>query len=155
MSSPSPTDEQLLYAEHFNASAALRFFGLTMSFPTNELLVATLPVRHEHRGGLGSEAVNGGILAAMFDLVIGSTCALVDPKRKSATMQLSMNLERPVIGDRITAEAWVDRAGGSTVFSSAVIRDGNGEICARGQGVVKLSKRTWENGVSPNIDVKK
>lgn len=152
MSSTSPTDLQVAYAEHFNKSTALQFFGLTMSFPTSELLVATLPVRYEHRGGLGSEAVNGGILAAMFDLVIGSTCALVDPRRKSATMQLSMNLEQPVTGDVITAEAWVDRAGGATVFSSAVIRDGNGKVCARGQGVVKLSKQFWESGVSPNID---
>lgn len=151
MSSP-PTDLQLAYAEHFNASAALRFFGLTMSFPSSERLLATLPVRYEHRGGLGSEAVNGGILAAIFDLVIGSTCALVDPRRKSATMQLSMNLERPVTGDVVTAEAWVDRAGGATVFSSAVIRDGDGQVCARGQGVIKLSKQFWENGISPNID---
>ena len=46
------------------------------------------------RGGMGFEAVNGGILAAMFDLVLGASVALVDPTRRSATMQLSMSFMR-------------------------------------------------------------
>ena len=151
MSVPQATEAQHQYAEGFNASSALRFFGVRRSFPSRDRLLATLPVRHEHRGGLGSQAVNGGILAAMFDLAIGCTGAIVDPTRRSATMQLSMSFERPVNGDEVTIEAWVDRAGGATLFSSAVIRDGQGEICARCQGVVKLSKQKWENGTSPNI----
>lgn len=146
------TAAQEAYAHGFNASAALRFFGLELSFPSAERVLGTLAVAHAHRGGLGSQAVNGGILAALFDFAIGTTGALVDPERKSATMQLSMSFERPVTGDVVTVEAWVDRAGGSTIFASAVIRDSGGDICARAQGVVKLSKGKWDNGTNPNID---
>jgi hypothetical protein len=63
-----PTQEQLeRYAELFNQSQTMRFFGLRVSFPQGEKVVITLPeVRPEHRGGLGTAAINGGVLAAMF-----------------------------------------------------------------------------------------
>lgn len=147
-----PADALERYADNFNRSATLRHFGLTLSFPEGRLVRATLPVRPDQRGGLGSEAVNGGVLAAMFDLVVGSTSALVDPTRRSATVQLSMSFERPTNGDVITADAWIDRAGGSTLFASAVIRDGQGEVTARCQGVVRISRLPWADGASPAIN---
>lgn len=148
-----PRKDQLdRYAEEFSKSLTLRFFGVKLSFPSPERLRVTLPIRPEHRGGLGSEAVNGGILAAMFDLVIGSSSALIDPTRRSATVQLSMSFEQPVHGDELRAEAWVDRAGNSTVFASAHIIDGEGRVCARAQGVVRMSKKPWASGSSPAIN---
>lgn len=151
--SDHPSKEQLdRYAEEFSKSLTLRFFGVKMSFPSPERLRVTLPIRPEHRGGLGSEAVNGGILAAMFDLVIGSSSALVDPTRRSATVQLSMSFEQPVNGEELTAEAWIDRAGGSTIFASAHILDGEGRVCARSQGVVRMSRKPWASGTSPAIN---
>lgn len=151
--SDRPTKEQLdTYAREFSKSATLRYFGVTLSFPNAERIRATFPVKSEHRGGLGSEAVNGGVLAAIFDLVIGSCSALVDPTRRSATVHLSMNFEQPVHGDIVTAEGWVDRAGGSTLFASAHILDGAGRVCARAQGVVRMSRMKWENGSSPAIN---
>jgi uncharacterized protein (TIGR00369 family) len=151
---PRPTPEQLAnYSVEFNKSATLRYFGVKLSFPGNDRVRADLdPVKPEQLGGLGSDAVNGGVLAAIFDLVIGSTPALVDPTRRTATMQLSMAFMKPVRGKRIHAEAWVDTAGGSTLFSSAVIKDERGEICARCQGVVKLSKGPWASGNSPAMN---
>lgn len=150
---PRPTADQLArYAEGFNQSATLRFFGTTLSFPEGQLVRASLPVRPDHRGGMGTDAVNGGILAAMFDLVIGCTGALVDPTRRTATVQLSMSFEQAVRGDLLVAEARVDRAGGSTGFSSAWIKDGRGETCARAQGVIRLLTQTWASGEHPGIN---
>lgn len=146
-----PTLEQLArYAEEFNRSPALRAFGVQVSFPSVERAAATIdPVRPEQRGGLGTDAVNGGVLAAMFDLAIGVTPALLDPTRRNATMQLSMSFERPVTGNRVRAEAWITTAGATTVFSNAHILDGQGRVCARCQGLVKLSKLKWKSGRSP------
>lgn len=147
-----PTPEQLqAFAEGFNASAMLRHFGVELFFSDAPSRVcARVVVRHEHVGGLGSaEAVNGGILAALFDLVLGCTPALIDPARRSATMQLSMSFLSPAVGPEIVAEAWVDRAGRSTVFASAHILNGEGDVCARAQGVVKFANIPWSNGRSP------
>ncbi|HYV44199.1 MAG TPA: PaaI family thioesterase [Myxococcaceae bacterium] len=133
------------YAHAFNTSELLKYLSghLTFSEAGDRVLVRVDPVLPTHRGGMGTAAVNGGVLAATFDFVIGITAALVDPTRRSATMQLNMTFERPVVGDWYTAEAWIDRAGGSTLFSSAAIKDPQGEICSRATGLVRLSKAPW------------
>jgi uncharacterized protein (TIGR00369 family) len=150
---PAPTPEALdAYARGFNRSATLRFFGVELDFPDERTVRCRLDVRDDHRGGLGSDAINGGILAAIFDLAIGCTAALVDPGRRSATVQLSMNFEQPVRGGKLVALGRIDRAGGSTAFSSATIEDERGVICARAQGVVRLSREPWAAGSHPGIN---
>jgi uncharacterized protein (TIGR00369 family) len=156
MSEPEtrPTQEQLdSYAEHFNQSQTMKLLGLTLSFPQGEKAVITLPeVRSEHQGGLGTAAINGGVIAAMFDYAIGCSAALKDPTRRAATMQLSMSFERPVRGGTVRAEATIDSAGSTTLFASARMYDAQGQVCARCQGVVKLSQMKWASGQSPAIN---
>jgi acyl-coenzyme A thioesterase PaaI-like protein len=151
---PPPAPEALVrYADEFNRSRILRFFGVKVSFPSQDRVEVRLDeIRPEHRGGLGSSAVNGGIIAALFDLAIGCTPALLDPTRRNATIQLSMSFEQAVLGDSFHIEANIDRAGGSTIFSSARLIDERGTTCARCQGVVRLSKAPWSSGTSPAVD---
>lgn len=152
-SAPPPSaDELRAYADGFNSSLALRHFGTKLEFPDGTRVRATLPVQPQHRGGLGTMAVNGAVIAGLFDLIIGCSAALIDPRRRSATMQLSMSFERPTVGDVVIAEAWIDRAGGSTLFSSATICNGAGVVSARCQGVVRLSSIPWEDGTSPKVE---
>lgn len=79
---PKPTPEQLArYAAAFNESETLKHFGVKVGFPDPETCEVVLdPVQQSQRGGLGSDAVNGGVLAAIFDLVIGCAPALVAEK---------------------------------------------------------------------------
>ena len=149
-----PTQEQLdRYAEQFNQSQTMRLFGARLSFPQGEKVVVALPeVRPEHRGGLGTAAINGGIISAMFDYAIGCTPALVDPTRRCATMQLSVSFERPLRGSTVRAEATIDSVGISTLFASARMYDDKGQVCARCQGVVKLSQMKWASGESPAVN---
>ena len=77
MSHQRPSPEALeKYAAGFNRSLTLRHFGATLSFPSQTLVRVTVPIKAEHRGGMGSDAVNGGIIAAIFDLVIGWSAAV-------------------------------------------------------------------------------
>jgi uncharacterized protein (TIGR00369 family) len=147
MTHPAPTLEELARAaDFFNRSAPLARAGFRLSFPSVDLVVAEVPeVRAEHRGGLGTSAVNGGVLAAVFDLVTGCTALLVDPRRPRATVQLSMSFERPVLGDSLRAEARIDSRGQRTLFASARILDERGQVCARCQAVVALARE----GASP------
>ncbi|OJH37775.1 PaaI family thioesterase [Cystobacter ferrugineus] len=148
-----PSQEQLdRYAEQFNQSLTLKHHGARMSFPSREKVVVTAEVRPEHRGGLGSDAVNGGVISALFDLVIGSTPALRDPTRRSATVQLSISFERPLRGNLLRAEATIDTLGASTVFASARMYDAQGVVCARCQGVVQMSRMKWASGESPAVN---
>lgn len=141
------------YADGFNQSETLKFFGVRVEFPDSARARAVIdPVQPGHRGGLGSQAINGGVLAALFDLVIGICGALVDPAQRSATIQLSMSFERPVVGARVWAEASIDRAGGSSIFASAVIYDAQDQACARAQGVVRISRERWQNPGSPAVN---
>jgi acyl-coenzyme A thioesterase PaaI-like protein len=151
---PTPPTPELLarYAAEFNKSSTLRFFGVQIAFPDQQTIEVRLDkIIPEQRGGLGTSAVNGGVLAAIFDLVIGCTSALFDPTRRSATMQLSMSFERPVFGDSLRAEGRIDAAGGSVLFSSARLFDGNGTECARCQGLIRISRLPWESGQSPAV----
>ena len=78
----------------------LRHQGMRVAFQPDRVVVELPEVRPEHLGGLGTSAVNGMVLAGLFDLAVGSTVVLVDPRRRSATVQLSMSFERAVFGAR-------------------------------------------------------
>src|SRR5215467_4451310 len=151
--STRPRPEQLArYAELFNQSLVLKYFGARVSFPDGERVEIRIDqIRPEQRGGLGTSAVNGGVLAALFDFAIGVTPALIDPTRRSATMQLSMMFQRPVQGNSLRVEAWVNSAARSVLFATAILRDSHGNECARCQGVVRTTQLAWESGESPAI----
>lgn len=151
---PRPTLEALQqYSETFNASAMLEHFGVKVSFPdadTVEVVIAQ--IKPEQRGGLGTDAINGGVLAAIFDLAIGCTPALIDPTRRSATVQLSINFMRAVRGDRLVARAKIDRAGDVLLFASAQILDEKGVLCASCTGMSRLTDLPWVGGGGPAIN---
>jgi acyl-coenzyme A thioesterase PaaI-like protein len=128
------------YAERINAHPSLTQFGARVSFPdARRVLVAVDDPPLSMRGGIGDDRIiNGGVLSALCDLAIGCTAALVDPALRSATVQLSIRLEQPLLGNRIRGEAWVDRRTRRLVFASAELKDELGMICVRCQGIVSL-----------------
>lgn len=151
MTTDAPSPQQLArYADAFNASETLKHFGVRVSFPDAATCEVVLdPVQPAQRGGLGSDAVNGGVLSAMFDLVIGCTPALVDPTRRSATVQLSLNFLTAVRGDRVVARSRITRAGGTLVFAEASLFDEAGTLCATATGLSRLSSIPWAADGTP------
>lgn len=149
-----PTLEQLAhYADAFNQSETLKHFGVKVSFPDTETVEVNLDqVQPSQRGGLGSDAVNGGVLSAIFDLVIGCAPALIDPTRRSATVQLSIQFMSPVRGDKVKARAKVTKGGNTLVFASAVILDATGAECAAATGMSRLSNLPWSSGGTPAVN---
>lgn len=154
MPTTTPTPEQLArYADAFNQSETLKHFGVKVSFPDLETCEVVLdPVQPSQRGGLGSDAVNGGVLAAIFDLVIGCAPALVDPTRRSATVQLSLNFMNAVRGDRVVARSRVSRGGNTLVFAAAELFDAQGQLCATATGLSRLSSMPWSAGGTPAVN---
>jgi uncharacterized protein (TIGR00369 family) len=132
----------------------MRYLGARLTFPEGRKSVVTIAeVRPEHRGGLGTaSAINGAIIAGLFDLALGCTPALLDPTKRCATLQLSISFQRPLTGDSVRAEAEIDSHGKNTLFASGRALDAQGNVCARAQGVVRLSTIPWVTGDSPAID---
>ncbi|MGV3622225.1 MAG: PaaI family thioesterase [Archangium sp.] len=141
------------YAEAFNQSQTLKHFGVQVRFPDLETCEVVLdPIRPEQRGGLGSDAVNGGVLSAIFDLVIGCTPALVDPLRRSATVHLSINFMDAVRGSKVLARSRVTRGGNTLVFASAELFDEQGRVCATATGMSRLSSQPWSQNGTPAVN---
>lgn len=161
-----PSDEQRPFSEAYgtlealnalgavwNASAPLQRLGARLEFTRVDRVRAVLdPVQMFHRGGIGTDAVNGAVLAGLFDLSIGTVGWLSRPDTRSATVSLSMTFIRPTRGDRVVVEARLLRAGTNLTFAAAEIFDGWGEVTARCDGTVAVARgRAEENEFSSRM----
>jgi acyl-coenzyme A thioesterase PaaI-like protein len=134
------TDDQLrAYLETFSALPLAKRFGAKVELADPYRLRSVMTIQEEHRGGLQSSAVNGGVMAAIFDLMLGMPALLRGlPDRHVATVQLSISFMKALKGDVINAGSWITRAGGGLVFTYAELHDGNGELCASASGVARM-----------------
>jgi acyl-coenzyme A thioesterase PaaI-like protein len=127
-------------AESWNASPAMQRLGARLDFNRVDRVRAVLdPVQPYHRGGMGTDAVNGAVLAGLFDLAIGMVGWLTRPDTRSATVSLAMTFFKPTRGDRISVESKLLRAGTNLTFAAAEIFDGAGEVTARCDGTVAVA----------------
>jgi uncharacterized protein (TIGR00369 family) len=136
-----PTVESLrALADMWNASPPMKHFGARLEFTRVDRVRAVIdPVQDIHRGGMGTDAVNGVVLAGLFDLVIGTVGWLTRPDTRSATVNLSMSFFRPTRGDRLSAEARLIRSGLNLVFVAAEIFDAEGRVTARCDGTCAVA----------------
>lgn len=124
----------------WNGGPPMKHFGARLEFERIDRVRAVIdPVMPFHRGGMATEAVNGVVLAGLFDLVIGTVGWLTRPDARTATVNLAMSFFRPARGDRIVAEGRLVRAGLNLVFASAEILDGSGEVSARCDGTCAVA----------------
>ena len=132
----------------WNANPVLQMMGARVDLSDSACLRASIdPIQDQHRGGLGSEAVNGVVLSALCDMLIGLTGILYSRKHRTGTVQLNISFLRPLRGSRLRAEARPTKIGRALVFSHADILDENGEICVSCEGIasVDTSKPPVEN----------
>jgi acyl-coenzyme A thioesterase PaaI-like protein len=124
----------------FDALPFVRHFGARAEFLSLARLRVTIdPLSEVHRGGIQGDAVNGGILSAMFDLALGLPGYYrCHPDGRSATVQLSMSFLRALRGPALHTEAWIERASSGLLFTSAETRDAQGTLCATAHGVVRM-----------------
>jgi len=125
----------------WNAHLGVQRIGVTLDIVSREELRAAVdPIAPHHRGGMGTRAVNGPTIAAVFDLVIGLTGYLQALGRRVGVAQLNIEFLRPVLGNRFEVVARPDKVGKSIVFASAELTDEDGAVCARATGLVAVSQ---------------
>ena len=127
-------------ARTWNESPPMQRIGARLDFTRVDRVRAVIdPVQPYHRGGMGTDAVNGAVLAGLFDLAIGTVGWLTRPETRSATVSLSMMFLRPTRGDRIAVEGRLLRGGTNLVFAAAEIFDGEGQVTARCDGTCAVA----------------
>ena len=132
-------------AEAWNASPPMQRLGARLEFDRVDRVRAVLePVHPYHRGGMGTDAVNGVVLAGLFDLAIGTVGWLTRPETRSATVSLAMTFLRPTRGDRVVVEARLIRSGTNLTFAAAEISDAEGRVTARCDGTVAVAQGRYE-----------
>ncbi|MBS2031400.1 MAG: PaaI family thioesterase [Deltaproteobacteria bacterium] len=133
-------DELSTFLAGFNELAFVRAFGVKV-YLLDECHVRSVidPLSENHRGGIQSSAVNGGVMASMFDLALGMPGLLrAQPDLRTATVQLSMSFMKAVRGNKLEVVSWIARAGAGLLFTEAELRDEAGEVCASALGVVRM-----------------
>ncbi len=131
--------ERQLAADQWNQLPGMRHLGARADFSDSEAVRVTIdPLQPFHRGGLGTEAVNGAVIAGLCDAVIGMVGHFQAPGRRVGTAQLNVQFLRPLHGARVTAVGRLLRSGVSLVFVAADVEDEAGRVCARGDGIVMI-----------------
>ncbi len=127
-------------AERWNAHPAMRHMGATASLGEDGTVHAVIdPMQPNHRGGMGTEAANGAVMAALFDFVIGLAGYQHTLERRAGVAQLNIHYLRPVMGDRIEVTAKPVRVGRNLIFAEAKLQDEKGTIRATCDGIVAVS----------------
>jgi acyl-coenzyme A thioesterase PaaI-like protein len=125
----------------WNEHPGIRRMGVTLDLTSvpGQVRADVDPVEIHHRGGMGTDAVNGPTIAAVFDLVTGLTGYLQAIGKKVGVVQLNIQFLRPVTGTRFHAVARPTRAGRSLVFVAAELFDETGMPCAGSTGIVAIT----------------
>lgn len=133
-------------AATWNDSPPMQRIGARLEFERLDRVRAVIdPVMPWHRGGMGTDVVNGPVLAGLFDLVIGTVGWLSRPESRSATVTLSMTFLRPTRGNRVVVEGRLLRAGTNLTFAAAEVIDEQGGVTARCDGTVAVAHGKFES----------
>jgi len=90
----------------FNSSVQLRHSGIRIDLSdVTRPLVIIDPVEEYHKGGVGTEAVNGAVIAMVVDLAIGLLGLPHYIDGMTATSNLSIQYLKPLLATKVIASA--------------------------------------------------
>lgn len=140
--------ERLQMQQLWNQYPALQSMNVKVDLADPDCARASIdPVLPQHRGGLGTDAVNGAILSSLCDLMVGLVGILNSQKHRTGTVQLNIHFLKPLRGTQVFAEARATKVGRALVFSHVEIKDIKGTVCVSCEGIasVDTSKPPVEN----------
>lgn len=148
---PLDENERKNVEDIWNNNSILKSMGVKIDLSDENVIIAIIdPILPNHRGGLGTQAVNGAVQASLFDLVIGLVGIVNSNKYRTATVQLNMNFLKPVNGDKVIVKGKLIKDGKSLIFARAEIYDAKNNLCATCDGIcsIDLNKPIVENFMS-------
>ncbi len=92
----------------------------------------------DHRDDLGTDAVNGAVLAGFFDCAPRVAGRLQFPDQRAGTVELSIKFIRPTRGDSLTAQAGARKRADNLAFVESGLYCAN-RLCAVATGMVSTA----------------
>lgn len=127
----------------FNQSLQLKSIGASINVSDMKHPVVMIKkVEDMHRGGIGSDAVNGGVISMMVDLAIGLLGLPYYSEGRTATHHLSIHFVQPLVATSVRLEAEETHVIKNRIFGHVKVMNEKGEACAYASGVlVKAIKK--------------
>ena len=122
-----------------NQSESVKVFGFQVSL--NDDLrprCEVSEIKPHHLGGVGQGYINGAIVSAMFDLIMGLTALPYVSQGYFATSSLNIRFLKPIKSAQFYADAELVEKIDKSLFSAATLYNGDGEPCARASGEVRI-----------------
>jgi uncharacterized protein (TIGR00369 family) len=108
--------------------------GMKLTFEqdnANRRIVGRFVLGERYQGGAGF--AHGGIIALLLDEVMGKVCRFREVR--ALTAELNVEYLKPVAVDKeIVVEGRETEMNGRSLFMTGEIRNGNGDVLARGKG---------------------
>ncbi len=123
---------------HFNEGEFAKHMGLHISLDNPSVPKCyILTPQPFHFGGVGQDYVNGAVIAAMFDFVIGLTALTYASHGNFATTNVNIKYAKPVKLNGVLVTAECTRKIGRTLFVEATLFTHGDEPCCFAHGEVR------------------
>ncbi len=131
----------LLPPSEANGFPFFSWAGLRITHAKDGEAQIELDVAHHHRGGGGTEAVNGGIVAYMFDGLLGVAVRSVWEEDVVGQVTVNLNIQyRQMLHAKqvVIGKSRVTTRGRSTVFAEGEVYNDAGQVAASCTGIFRL-----------------
>ncbi|MFU8821568.1 MAG: PaaI family thioesterase [Gammaproteobacteria bacterium] len=139
---PIPMDAaaRQAWAAQFNALPGMSVMGAALDLSDPLVVRVHLSeIRPHHQGGMGSAAVNGAVIAGLFDAALGVAGVIQFPGRRAGTVELSVKFLRPTRGSSVDAFAvTLKRAEGLAFMEGELWSES--KLCAVATGMVSTAR---------------
>ena len=123
----APTREQ--FAARMNGLASMQMMGARLDLADPAVVrIGLAEVGEQHLGGLGTRAINGAVIAGLFDLALGV----------AGTVELSIKLMRPAFEAPIEVLSVALKRSPHLAFTEAELY-AEGRLCAVASGIVAVA----------------
>jgi uncharacterized protein (TIGR00369 family) len=127
------------WQDNFNAIPAMHYMGCRLDLSHERVVRVHLPeVRPHHQGGMGTEAVNGAVIAGLCDCALGVAGVVHFPGQRAGTIELAIKFMRPTIGQSVTAYAVALKRAASVAFAEMELYSA-GRLCSIATGMVSTA----------------
>ena len=127
------------FAARMNALASMRMMGARLDLADPEVIrIGLAEVGEHHLGGLGTRAINGAVIAGLFDLALGVAGTVQFGGQRAGTVELSIKLMRPAFEAPIEVLSVALKRSPHLAFTEAELY-AEGRLCAVASGIVAVA----------------
>lgn len=121
----------------FNSSIQLKHSGFRVDLSDiAKPKVFIDEVQEFHKGGIGTEAVNGAVIAMLADLAIGLLGLMHFADGMTGTSNLNINYVKPLLASKVVVQAEQTEVVGKRIFGIVRVMNEKGVVCAYATGAL-------------------